>query len=439
MPSLSIGPIQLRDVTLETWLLKFDKNGKCDSPEHLAALLARLKDDPELPIILFSHGWNNEYGDATGWYRTFLQLLQAQLNRTPVKRSPLFVGVIWPSTWLSFNTGPSMAASDDSKRQFMLELVDALPIEKKQRLQSLLTADQLPKGQASKLADLVASALSAQLAGGNTDGVEASSPDSAAMLEAMLEFQPATAPAPAQGNELGEGGLHSNVSNSVAAAGGLGYLDPRWALRIASVYTMKDRAGTVGAKGVSSLIKDILTQTTAPLHLVGHSYGAKVVLSAVAAQELPEKVQSILLLQPAISHLCFAKVIPGRAGSGGYYNVPDRVIQPILTTYSGHDFVLHEVFHRALRRAGDLGDLRISGQATRAGNPPSVYAALGGYGPRGVAAKLIEPLPNPGTTLDLSIGERVIGLDGTMDNLVREHGDVVTPHTAWLLYSQLLE
>lgn len=440
MPSPSIGPIKLPDVTLETWLLKFDKHGKCDSPDHLAALLARLKADPKLPIILFSHGWNNEYGDATGWYRVFLQHLQTHLNNYPGKQTPLFVGVIWPSTWLSFDTGPDIADSTDLERQFAQELAASLPEDKQQQFQSLLTTAQLPKEQAADLADLVSSALKVQLTGGNTEGLEDSTPDSAAMLAALLELQQTVTPPPAQGDDLAEGGVHNNnADGGVAAAGLLSYLDPRWALRIASVYKMKDRAGTVGAKGVSSLIKDILAQTTAPLHLVGHSYGAKVVLSAIAAQPLPSKVQSVLLLQPAISHLCFAKVLPGRGGSGGYHDVPNRVVQPILTTYSGHDFALHEVFHRALRRAGDLGDFKIAGQVTHAGSPPNVYAALGGYGPRGVAERLIEPLPSPGTALSISTGERVFGLDGTMDKRVNGHGDVKTPYTAWLLYSQLLK
>lgn len=442
MPSPSIGPIELPDVALETWLLKFDKDGTCDSPDHLAALLGRLKTEPKLPVILFSHGWNNEYGDATGWYRIFLQHLQAHLSDYPGKRKPLFVGVIWPSTWLSFDTGPDIAGSTDLERdrQFALELAAALPEDKQQRFHSLLKTSQLSKEQAAELADLVASALKAQLTCGSTEGFEDSTPDAAAILAASLELQQTITPSLVQNDELAEGGIHNQSTiGGVTAAGLLSYLDPRWALRIASVYKMKDRAGTVGAKGVSLLIKDILAQTTAPLHLVGHSYGAKVVLSAIAAQPLPSKVQSVLLLQPAISHLCFAKVLPGRGGSGGYHDVPNRVVQPILTTYSGHDFALHEVFHRALRRASDLGEMSIAGQTTHAGNPPNVYAALGGYGPRGVNERLIEPLPAPGTALDVSTGERVFGLDGTMKNRVNGHGDVKTPYTAWLLYSQLIE
>lgn len=440
MPAPTVGPVPLPGITLETWLLKYDKHGKCESPEHLTALLARLKSDPGLPVILFSHGWNNEYGDATGWYQIFLKNLQDHLSTYPGKKKPLFVGVIWPSTWLSFDRGPEIAAATVLETQVAQELAATLPEGKQQRLQTLLASAQITKEQAAELADLVASALKAQLADGETEGLEDSIPDSPALLEAMLESQQITAkPSSDQGDDLPEGGVvNSATGGGVAAAGLLSYLDPRWALRVASVYQMKDRAGTVGAKGVSSLVKDILANTPAPLHLVGHSYGAKVVLSAVAAQPLAGKVQSILLLQPAISHLCFAGALPGRGGKGGYHDVPNRVVQPVLTTYSKHDFALHELFHRALRRAGDLGEVQIAGQPTQAGNPPNVYAALGGYGPRAATERLIEPLPAPGTALNISAGDRVVGLDGSRHNRVNGHGDVKTPHTAWLLYSQLL-
>jgi pimeloyl-ACP methyl ester carboxylesterase len=76
-------------------------------------------------------------------------------------------------------------------------------------------------------------------------------------------------------------------------------------IRLASVYQMKDRAGRVGASGVRELLEDLLAKNeTARLHLLGHSYGAKVLLSALATATLMpgRKAHSMLLLQPAVSH-----------------------------------------------------------------------------------------------------------------------------------------
>jgi hypothetical protein len=58
-------------------------------------------------------------------------------------------------------------------------------------------------------------------------------------------------------------------------AGGFSF-DPRDMLRVATVWTMKARAGKVGAVGVGPLVRHILRRdSVARLHLVGHSFGAR--------------------------------------------------------------------------------------------------------------------------------------------------------------------
>jgi pimeloyl-ACP methyl ester carboxylesterase len=196
---------------------------------------------------------------------------------------------------------------------------------------------------------------------------------------------------------------------------------------------MKDRAGTVGATGASALLHDLLQRTNAPVHAVGHSYGGKLLMSAIATQPAGTKpVKSLLLLEPAVSHLCFAATVPGRAGPGGYRQVLDRVVNPVLTTYSANDFPLHAIYHLALLRRSDLGELKIAAALTPAGNPPNDYAALGGYGPRGAAEHLIAEIPAPGEAIDMA-GARIVGLDGSLNKRISSHGDVANPYTAWAL------
>lgn len=95
---------------------------------------------------------------------------------------------------------------------------------------------------------------------------------------------------------------------------------------------MKDRAGTVGARGVAPLLTDLLRASEARVHLLGHSFGGKVVLSALCVpSDLPRKVHAALLLQPAVSHLCFAERVPGTDRPGGYRAALQRVERPILS------------------------------------------------------------------------------------------------------------
>jgi hypothetical protein len=448
MPETLIGPVNMAGVELETWLLKFDKTGVCISPHTRAALLKRLDTVPDTPVILFSHGWNNEFGDATTLYAAFLKQLQQHLHKfSNGALRPLFVGVIWPSTWLSFDTGPAIAA--EGKRDARAEADDALKRElaaglpdpaTRQRFYALLEAPQIGKNDAAELGELVAKALDAETAAGAADTEGGSARTKEAIVAAMHALQLLDAPAPVTPGDAGEGGtIDGNAAAPLQDAGFLDFLDPRRALRVASVYQMKDRAGTVGFNGVSALVTDILAHSHAPLHAVGHSYGAKVILSAIAAATVTRPLASVLLLEPAISHLCFAAQIPGGNLSGGYRGVLGKIGKSILMTYSANDFPLHEVFHRALLRPADLGEMRISaaGQATSAGAPPNLFAALGGYGPRGAGEQLREPLPDPGSPVLVPDTVIPIAYDGTLFKRVGGHGDVASPHTAWLLYSQM--
>jgi pimeloyl-ACP methyl ester carboxylesterase len=270
------------------------------------------------------------------------------------------------------------------------------------------------------------------------DSEDSGTPDAAAIMAGTRALQRAAGATP-EGDELEDGGTIDGPAEApLQGAGAFDFLDPRRALRVASVYLMKDRAGTVGWNGVSTLIGELLDTSRAPLHLVGHSYGAKVVLSALAAAQLPRLVSSALLLEPAVSHLCFADQVPTRTGKGGYHDVLGKIRGSILMTYSAHDFPLHEVFHHALQRPDDVAELKVAGAGTAAGAPPSVYAALGGYGPRGAHELLVEPLPEPGAAIELPAAVVPVAFDGTLSQRIAGHGDVATPYTAWLLYAQMV-
>ena len=112
--------------------------------------------------------------------------------------------------------------------------------------------------------------------------------------------------------------------------------------------------------------------------------------------------------------------------------IPGRVDKSLVMTYSANDKALHKLFHLALRRKKDLGEAIIA----PAGDPPSPYAALGGYGPRGANEYPGEPLPQPGTAWKLPTDGRPVGFDGS-EGQIMGHGDVVNPWTSWLLYLQL--
>jgi hypothetical protein len=449
MPVSSQGAVDL-GVDLETWLIRYDKAGTCTSPKTAQALLKRLERDADRPVILFSHGWNNDFDAATTLYAAFLRQLAIHLDAYPLAAQPIFVGVIWPSIALSFNAGlriagePSLPAQE-IEQDHVSFLAAALSDPQRQRFYTLMEADRIADVEARELAELLSESLARSEPPADDDGTEdRGAPASADLYAALRTMASSVAPVADDPDVLPPGGvLGARTMSHLDTAGLIGYLDPRWALRVASVYQMKDRAAIVGSRGVSTFLSGLL-QRERTIHLVGHSYGCKVVLSALAHEPGRLAVESILLLQPAVSHLAFAANVAGTGRPGGYRKTLEQSRQPPVMTYSAADWPLHKLFHLALQRRADLGELRIGGfnaaqpglAGTSAGEPPNPYAALGGYGPRGAGETLAGPLPAPGTLDALAGTHKLLAFDGSGGH-IKGHGDVHTPLTAWLLYLQL--
>jgi hypothetical protein len=422
---------------MESWIVRFDENGVCTSPKTRDALLAKLEAAPDRPIIFFSHGWNNDFSDATSLYSRFLKNFEEIAAPLPFAAKPIFVGLTWPSIWLASDPGPQLAATvaaqSAADEAVLAELRRRLPQETNwPRLYALLESDRVSENEAREIARLIAPALQA----GEREGPKEDAATEDLVLQAMKRLQDAAAPPRAKGYNLGESGMIDGAGVTVGAtpAGILDFLDPRNALRLASLYIMKDRAGVVGGAGVSELLRAMLSRSKAPVFLVGHSFGCKVMMSAVCAAPLSRKLEGVLLLQPAISYLCFASNIPGVGGPGGYRGALERVEKPILATYSGNDAPLHAIYHLALMRAKDIGEgPKAAAAATSAGAPPSIFAALGGYGPRDCGETLIDPMPDKGGAYTYPPAARVVGVDGTVGKRIDSHGGVTTPAAAWAL------
>ncbi|MEU7783557.1 hypothetical protein [Amycolatopsis sp. NPDC049159] len=103
-------------------------------------------------------------------------------------------------------------------------------------------------------------------------------------------------------------------------------------------YELKARANEVGVRGLAPLLA---TSPGGPkIHLVGHSFGARLVTAAAGA--LPAgSLATLTLLQAAFSHFGFAADWGG--GRAGVFRrvLDERVVRgPILVTHSAADFVV---------------------------------------------------------------------------------------------------
>jgi len=438
--------VDLGDTKLPLWIVPFDEHGACTGPETRGLFVEELARGGYTDVFLFSHGWNNTFELAAERYKRFIvgyhDLLRSKALAEPSPYKPLLIGIRWPSIdlVLPWEKVPQIAAPPgpdepppDMDKLAMMDLVkgslDSSAAEKLERLAGQAT---LPDKEARELAELLASAYPSDGELGD-DSERPGADDVMAIWQEIADEGFTETEVESSGPESFGVAVEDRPPAEPISAGFLSRLDPRDILRAFTVYKMKDRAGVVGAAGGAPLVRDLLNAGDARLHLVGHSYGSRLLLAAICADPLPRKVGSLLLLQPAVNCFCFAEEVPKIGKPGGFRVALDRVEEPIFTTFSPNDRPLHDFFHIAVRRRSDLGDqLKVAGL----GEIPSLYAALGGWGPAGLPGEAQEvALARFPKRYALDRSVRVYALNGATG--INGHSDVVNEWTYWTLYNQM--
>ena len=338
---------------------RFDKDGQ---PQN----------DPKIPagttdLIVVSHGWKNSEADATELYTKLFTNFAEETKDDPAyaARQLAIIGVLWPAKQFdramtnisasgaqaggALSAGSSATAADSEKAMqeaidraaaFFDEPGEAGEIEKLRALTGRLEKNEKgakeefvgalrrmldPDGQAAGMKS--DDDASRKFFGGNAERIfdqakqsaPASTQDSTAPVAAKNPNAPVGS---ASGQEAGFfGDLVSGAANSVANL-----------LNLTTYFKMKIRAGTVGSKGVAPLV-DRLAAQVQRVHLVGHSFGGRLV-TAAAADSTTTKIHSLSLLQAAFSHNAFS-----RTRAGFFRKVVDgrRVNGPILITHTKND------------------------------------------------------------------------------------------------------
>ena len=138
-------------------------------------------------------------------------------------------------------------------------------------------------------------------------------------------------------------------------------------VRQLSFWAMKHRAVHVGETGVHALLTGL--QQAAPgarFHLMGHSFGCIVVSAAISGplaqgtitSRLPRPVNSLFLVQGALSLWSFAERLPFPPNAPGYFRpidlAPALVSGPIVTTRSTFDRAVGTFFPLGARLGHEL-------------------------------------------------------------------------------------
>ena len=417
---------------------QFDKNGRGAGDVILPPGVTDL--------FVISHGWNNNKSKAEDLYRELFENFVAVAEPDEVaERHFAIVGVIWPSKEYDpsiavsgaggaeegaagFGSGDASSVAalekklDELKETFnepqQIKLLDEakalLPdLEEKatarlefvHKMRSLLDPGAASKEDASDIfLEEDGNELMKNLKADEADLAEdVAGPGGTASLPLGV----GTVRAP----EGGAAGIVEFFSGFKAAAANI--------LNYTTYYEMKTRAGAVGKNGVGPLL-DKLAPQVQRIHLIGHSFGGRVV-TAAAANSKNDKIKSMTLLQAAFSQNGFSK------REGGFFRavVDDhRIKGPVLITHTIND--------RAVGFAYPLAS-RISGDKTMAfGDKDDKFGAMGRNGAQKmeVGETVAGELLPVGADYIFQVG-KFFNLEA--GNFIKDHGDVKGKQVAYLI------
>jgi hypothetical protein len=356
---------------------QFNKDGTPSSPSQIN-LPATVTD-----LFVISHGWNNDADDARGLYRNLFEnfVAVAQPGDLPGREFAI-LGVIWPSkkfdelvaassAQASAGGSASLSAADKESRKAVEEKLDAMkdfftePAQQKllEEAKALL-ADIEEKASARKeFVNKIRSLLDPSAAN-EEDASKIFFKEDGNELMKNLKVAEDDVDDEITGEGEGSASLPLGVGNVKAVQGGAAGLfsflsgfkaSVMNVLNFTTYYEMKTRAGNVGKNGVAKLL-DKLPPQVQRVHLIGHSFGGRVV-TAAAANSATDKIRTMGLLQSAFSHNGFSKSM------GGFFRkVVDnkRVNGPILVTHTKNDKAVGIAYPLASKIVGDaaaaLGD-----------------------------------------------------------------------------------
>ncbi|MCX5608818.1 serine-threonine protein kinase [Streptomyces sp. NBC_00047] len=351
--------------------LTFDSEGDVDRGTQAAVARIEATD-----LLVFAHGWNSDRSTSTRLYDRFFAPFPGLVG--PGVRLG-YVGVVWPSIRFSDEPIPDFegpgalaepgfgVALDPGTRQALGEFWPGRQAELDR------VAELLEERPESEAAFIEFGALVRELA-----GVDAA--DAADAVSTVVAPTPAVEPVPAVFAEdvlevcralaqaLVEAGAPPGGSGSGSGEQGLALgagLRPLWngakeLLRQATYYKMKKRAGVVGERGLGPVLAELARQRPGlRIHLIGHSFGARLVsFSLRAVPDGARHVASLTLLQGAFSHYSFSDRLPHDKSRGGALGGLQRKVDgPVVACHSPHDTSLRVFYPLASRMAGDSAGL----------------------------------------------------------------------------------
>jgi len=460
---------------LPFWELRYNADGKPEPAEE-AALFNGVSADGITDLLIFAHGWQNDQAAAFRLYSRFFGVLAGQFRNAltaapttpgdPPTRIGL-AGVFWPALRWSDESVPEFAAPAAGAAGGAASVGDRTgdrvvlsPEIDAETLNSLREVFPTAVAQLNRMAELLAGpsteAAKTEFYGqlkqfavlvGTDDGDDGEDDrdrsDLAAGEPAMLmdgpdELFDRYADALRQtGAELG--GADGDGAAGIGDVFSKALHGAKEALRQATYWQMKNRAGTVGRAGLGPMIGRL--HQRAPqvrVHLIGHSFGARLVSYALAGMPAglnPSPVKAATLLEGAFSQWVFAPKLPfDRNRSGALAAALSRIDGPLVAVHSRHDGAVGTFYPLASMAARD--------DSAGIGDSASRWGGIGANGAQGAharedAVRPAGPPAGPGNRYPFA-AQQVLNVDAS--DVVRAggppsgaHSDIVHPELTWIV------
>ncbi|MDN3588199.1 hypothetical protein QWY86_16060 [Pedobacter aquatilis] len=408
---------------MDTYEIHFNKAAREVDPEQFKAFINALKANDYTDLIVLSHGWNNNIEDARKLYEGLLEKISKAINAKG-KDGKRFasLNVFWPSKQFTDRelipgNAASMGDLDEQETQQLalswagIQDVFDEPAETETFEKILLAIQQngdedilarefskllkitRPEQENSPFESLKEDDVKTFLQDGSIPYLETQSTDGGAASIA----DPATQAGQAMG-------LFSGLKQGVANL-----------MNLATYYKMKNRAGEIGAALNLKLSEIKKISPAINFHLVGHSFGARLVTSALSGPE-QIKAKTLALIQAAFSHYAFASK---------YDEQNDGFFRSVLTEnkVSGALLITHTRADRAVGLAYALASRLGGQQASDIGDKDSLYGGLGGNGAQktpGISNSIA--LKQAAETNHFQAGKTYNLLS---DNIIGGHSDII--------------
>jgi hypothetical protein len=331
------------DTSLHYYLVNFDALGnerdEVDGMKMSQTIIELLANKPITDVFVISHGWLGDIPAARNQYSKWITAMAAntadieKLKQVRPNFNPLLIGLHWPS--LPWGSETIEAKTEET-------FVESIVSEYAERIADTETArNALRTIVTEAMEDGAPDQLSAKIVDAynilNHEAALGSEGEAAAPGNDREPFDPETIYEETEidENSVSFGELGDLILSRIFSP-----------LRSLSYWKMKARARQFGEGGGFQLLSQLqqVSDEQTRFHLIGHSFGCIVVSATLAGLRgngvLPRPVNSLSLIQGALSLWSYCADIPVAKGIPGYFYpviADGKVAGPIITTQSEHD------------------------------------------------------------------------------------------------------